>query len=73
MPCFAPLTEGPQSFIDLLPREWGVLTVVDGRTNLREIALELAMSEFDVAKVIYGMLTTGLLDVAEQSAEARNA
>jgi len=50
-----------------------VLTVVDGNTTLREIALELGTSEFDVAKVIYGMLATGLLDVAERSPEARNA
>ena len=73
VPRFAPLIEGPQSFIDLLPQEWAVLTVVDGSTTLREIALELATSEFDVAKVIYGMLATGLLDVAERSPEARNA
>lgn len=64
VPRFARLTAGPQSFIDLLPQEWAMLAVVDGETNLREIALELAMSEFDVAKVLYGMLSTGLIELA---------
>jgi diaminopimelate decarboxylase len=30
MPRLAPLDEGPESFIDLLPREWEVLSVIDG-------------------------------------------
>lgn len=63
VPRFAPLAEGEQSFIDLLPAEWGLLAVVDGEIQLRDIALELAMSEFDVAKVLYGMLSTGLIEL----------
>jgi len=63
VPKLAPLTGGPQSFIDLLPREWEVLSLVDGEANLRNIALELAISEFDVARIIYGMLTTGLIEI----------
>lgn len=67
IPCFAPLREDGDSRIDLLPREWEVLATIDGRRDLLSIAGELAISEFDVAKIVYGMLSTGLiyLDGAE--------
>jgi hypothetical protein len=64
VPHLAPLGNGQQSFIDLLPKEWEVLSLVDGVANLRHIALELATSEFDIARIIYGMITTGLVKVA---------
>lgn len=73
VPCLAPLGDGTQSFIDLLPREWEVLSIVDGAANLRHIALDLAMSEFDVARIIYGMVTTGLIVVAGRSEVQANA
>ncbi len=70
VPRLAPLKDGPQSFIDLLPREWEVLSLVDGISNLRAIAIDLAISEFDVARVIYGMITTGLVLLASPEATA---
>jgi hypothetical protein len=38
-----------------------VLSMIDGEHDLREIAAALAMSEFDVAKVVYGLVTTGVI------------
>ncbi len=73
VPRLAPLGSGQQSFIDLRPREWEVLATIDGKTNLREIALALALSEFDVAKTIYGMLSTGLVEVNGSGKEAAHA
>jgi hypothetical protein len=35
---------------------------VDGERTIRETAAVLAMSEFDVAKAIYGMISTGLVE-----------
>jgi hypothetical protein len=58
------------SFIDLRPAEWEVLSLIDGRHSLRVIAGELAVSEFDVARAVYGMLSTELIEIAEPSAEA---
>jgi len=57
------LDDGPESFIDLLPREWEVLTVIDGERDLHDIARELVLPDFEVAKIIYGMLSTGLIDI----------
>lgn len=62
-PRLAPLDDGPESFIDLLPREWEVLSVIDGERNLHEIAKRLVLAEFEVAKIIYGMLSTGLIEI----------
>lgn len=51
------------SFIELRPAEWEVLSLIDGRRTLMEIASELAVTEFDVAKAVYGMLRTDLIEV----------
>ncbi|MBA3646107.1 MAG: DUF4388 domain-containing protein [Gemmatimonadaceae bacterium] len=73
VPKLAPLSGGPQSFIDLLPREWEVLSLLDGESNLRHIAIELAISEFDVARIIYGMLTTGLIELVPRTETVASA
>jgi hypothetical protein len=72
-PRLAPLGDGPESFIDLLPREWEVLSVIDGERNLHEIAKRLVLPEFEVAKIIYGMLSTSLIDIAPQEHNAAHA
>lgn len=59
-----------ESYIDLHPSEWEVLTLIDGRHSLRDIAAELAVSEFEVAKTVYGLLSTELIEIAEHEAEA---
>ena len=49
--------------LDLLPSEWEVLTMIDGALDLRAIASRLARTEFDLAKVVYGLVSTGVVDV----------
>ena len=61
----APLGDGPESGIDLRPNEWEVLTMIDGERSLRDIASSLGVSEFDVARTVYGMMSTGLLEAGE--------
>jgi hypothetical protein len=70
IPRLAPLDDGPESFIDLLPREWEILSVIDGERNLHEIAKRLVLAEFEVAKTIYGMLSTGLIEITPQEHDA---
>ena len=69
VPRLAALDDGPEPAIDLRPGEWEVLTMIDGERSVREIASSLGVSEFDVARTIYGMMSTGLIVVA-RSAEA---
>ena len=70
VPQLAQPRESPESYIDLLPAEWEVLTLIDGMHSLRDIAAELAVSEFEVAKTVYGLLSTELIEVAGNSVEA---
>lgn len=66
IPRLAEPREGGDSYIDLHPSEWEVLSLIDGDHSLREIAAELAVSEFDVAKTVYGMLSTELIEIVPQ-------
>ncbi|HEX6051768.1 MAG TPA: DUF4388 domain-containing protein [Gemmatimonadaceae bacterium] len=63
VPVLAPIDEDHPSLLDLLPNEWEMLAMIDGQTDLRGIANRLARSEFDVAKIAYGLLSTGIIDV----------
>jgi hypothetical protein len=50
--------------ITLLPHEWLVLGMIDGERDIRAIAAASNQSVFDVAKVVYALALTGLVDVA---------
>jgi hypothetical protein len=49
--------------LDLLPSEWEVLTMIDGTLDVRAIASSLARTEFDTAKVVYGLVSTGVVEL----------
>ncbi|HXT18293.1 MAG TPA: DUF4388 domain-containing protein [Gemmatimonadaceae bacterium] len=49
------------TMLDLLPHEWQVLTMIDGERNLRAIAASLGRDEFEIAKIAYGLATTGVV------------
>ena len=74
VPVLAPIDEDHPSLLDLLPNEWEMLAMIDGQSDLRGIATRLSRSEFDVAKIAYGLLSTGIIDVRAperpESAEA---
>src|SRR5919107_778407 len=63
VPILAPIDEDHPSLLDLLPNEWEMLAMIDGQTDLRGIANRLGRSEFDVAKIAYGLLSTGIIEV----------
>ena len=69
IPRLAEQHDQPDSYIDLHPAEWEVLSLIDGDHSLRDIASELAVSEFEVAKTVYGMLSTELIEVAGNEME----
>jgi tetratricopeptide (TPR) repeat protein len=58
----APIDTGRDgAMLDLLPHEWQVLTMIDGERDLRGIAAGLARDEFEIAKIAYGLATTGVI------------
>ncbi|MBA4070719.1 MAG: hypothetical protein C0497_02635 [Gemmatimonas sp.] len=63
VPEFADAGDDHAGQLDLLPGEWEVLTMIDGQRDLRRVAVELARSEFDVAKIVYGLLSTGVVSL----------
>jgi hypothetical protein len=69
VPALAEPRDGAESFIDLRPAEWEIVTLIDGLHSLRDIAAELALSEFEVAKTVYGMLSTGLIEITAAGVE----
>lgn len=55
-----------EGVLDLHPREWEVLAEIDGVRPLKEIASDLGRSDFDVAKIVYGLVSTGVVDIADE-------
>ena len=61
IPDLAPVEDDRASVLDLLPHEWEVLMMIDGQRDLRGIAGSLGRSEFEIAKIAYGLVTTGVV------------
>lgn len=52
--------------LELRSDEWEVLAEIDGERDVRQIAADLGRSAFDVAKIVYGLVSTGVLEVTER-------
>ena len=61
IPVLAEVSDTHAAQLDLLPTEWEMLTMIDGTADLKAIATNLARSEFDVARIAYGLVTTGVI------------
>jgi tetratricopeptide (TPR) repeat protein len=61
VPVLASVDDDHPSLLDLLPNEWEVLTMIDGQRDLRALAQALGRSDFDIAKIAYGLATTGVV------------
>jgi hypothetical protein len=60
------IVEVPQAGVDkiqLNPREWKVLSFVDGSLTAKQIAQKSNIPEFETAKIFYGMISSGLVRV----------
>jgi tetratricopeptide (TPR) repeat protein len=65
IPLLAPVKGDNPAHLELLPNEWEVLSEIDGVKDVREIALRLGQSDFDIAKVVYGMVATGVIELRD--------
>lgn len=68
VPVLASSSDPDYTPLDLRSHEWEVLAEVDGERDIRQIAADLGRSAFDVAKAVYGLMSTGVLDVTERQA-----
>jgi uncharacterized protein DUF4388 len=53
--------------ITLNPQEWMIVTRIDGKRSITEIGRALNISSFDVAKILYGMITSELVALKKKS------
>ncbi|MBI2213167.1 MAG: DUF4388 domain-containing protein [Acidobacteria bacterium] len=52
--------------ITLNPQEWLIITQIDSRRSIAEVGKVLRMSGFDVAKLLYGLITSELVDLKKK-------
>ena len=50
--------------ISLKPVEWNLLLLVDGTRSVAELASDTNRTDFEVSRVLYGLFSAGLLEVA---------
>lgn len=50
--------------VTLSPQEWILVTRIDGCHSIEQIARQLKWAPFDVSKLLFGMITTGLVALA---------
>ena len=58
---YFPTRDRGQDQVTLSPHEWILVTRVDGSRSIEEIANLLQWSAFDVSKLLFGMVTSGLV------------
>jgi hypothetical protein len=63
--------EGLSEPVTLTPMEWMVVTRIDGARSIEEVARATRLSAFDVAKTLYGLVTSDLVDVRLKAETAR--
>jgi tetratricopeptide (TPR) repeat protein len=68
VPALSAVDDGHAATLDLRPREWQVLAAVDGQTSVRAIASGVGLNEFDAARIVYGLLSTGVVTLVSAPA-----
>ncbi|HEX9563993.1 MAG TPA: DUF4388 domain-containing protein [Gemmatimonadaceae bacterium] len=68
VPAFAAADAGHSAALDLRPREWQVLVAIDGVSDVSTIAMVAGVSEFDAARIVYGLLATGVVRLVAAAA-----
>jgi hypothetical protein len=57
--------ENREGQINLNTSEWMILSKIDGQRSVKGIAADCALSVFDVAKILYGLVAAGLIGLKE--------
>ncbi|MBL0171894.1 MAG: DUF4388 domain-containing protein [Gemmatimonadaceae bacterium] len=73
VPAFVDVEPQQLPLLRLVPQEWEILTRVDGKRDLAELATVLGRELLDVAGIVHGLIGAGLLTLREvQTAPRRN-
>lgn len=63
VPVFA--AKGATTSVSFTPQEWSLVCKIDERRSIEEIAVALGSSPFEACKVLYGLITSGLVELEE--------
>ncbi len=66
---FNPNPQQGSENIKLVPAEWQVLSLVNGTRTIREISKQSIFDEFETCKILYGLLSSGLLRISLKFAQ----
>ena len=72
VPYFTSREQGADQ-VTLSPQEWILVTRIDGQQTIEEMANELKWAPFDVSKLLFGMITTGLVALGNQGETTEGA
>lgn len=53
--------------INLRPEEWKVLAFIDGHISIREISQRVKLSEFETGRILYGLISSGLVKLIQET------
>lgn len=57
--------------VSLTPQEWALICKIDERRSIEEVAVGLGMSPFEACKLLYGLITSGLVTLNEDLSRLR--
>ena len=60
---------GDAAELALTPDEWAMLTRIDGQSSIAEIAEASGYSEFEAGRIIFGLLTAGVVSLVDDGDE----
>ena len=72
---FVPVLKGREMGepVSLSPHEWNLVVRIDGRKTVEDLARATSSNSFDTAKVLYGLVTSDLVEMRPREAAARVA
>ncbi len=59
--------------VTLSPIEWNLIIKIDGRRTIEEVARVLETSSFETSKILYGLVTAGLIEMRSREAARQPA
>jgi hypothetical protein len=65
------LTRDSAEPVTLSPPEWNLVVKIDGKKTIEELARTVGLSSFETAKVLYGLITAGLVEMRPREAAVR--
>lgn len=70
---FTERPDGKLRNINLTVEEWKVISLIDPRNSMRKIAQANNLSDFEIRRIIYGMLQAGLVELVKPTPPKKSA